>query len=111
MDAQKAAELQSLEGNLQNFLMQKQPFQMELNEINNAIEELKSSDGEVYKVISGIMLKSSKDKLVKELEEKKKISEMKIESIEKHEKLLEKNASELTKKISVMASKNKKNSK
>ena len=68
----KIEELQMIEAQLQSFLAQRQTIQVELNEIDNAIEELKNSDDEVYKVISGVMLKSNKSKLEKELEEKKK---------------------------------------
>jgi len=48
-------ELQHLDRHLQGFLMQKQTVQMELNEINNAIEEVKNTEDEVYKVISGVL--------------------------------------------------------
>ena len=94
-DSKKIEELRVLENQLQGFLMQKQAIQMELNEIDNALGEIKDSDGEVYKVVSGVMLKSEKKKLEKELGEKKKIAEMKIEAIEKQEKFLEEKARKL----------------
>lgn len=82
-------ELQMLEHQLQQFLMQRQAFQIELNETLNAVEELKKTNDEVYKIIGEVMLKSDKETLLKELEEKKKLAEMKINSVEKQEKLLE----------------------
>lgn len=82
----KIEELQHLESHLQNFLMQKQAVQIELNEIDNALREIKNSSDELYKMVSGVMIKSTKEKLNKELEEKKKIAEMKLASIEKEEK-------------------------
>lgn len=88
-----------LENQLQNFLMQKQAFQIELNEIENALAELKKSDDEVYKIVSGIMIKAEKNVLEKELVEKKKLAEMRISSIEKQEKLAEKNILQLRKEI------------
>ena len=97
--------MQVLESYLQNFLAQKQAVQIELNEVDNALGELKDSDEEVDKVISGIMLKSSKEKLSKDLSEKKKTMEMKIDSLEKQEKLLDKNASDLRMEVNKAVSK------
>lgn len=92
--SKKMQELQSLEQLLQTTLMQKQNLQVELNEIENALSELSQSDEEVYKIISGMMIKSDKKKLALELEEKKKIFSLKISSIESHElKLSEKTES------------------
>lgn len=88
-------ELQVLEGHIQNFLIQKQSIQMEVNEMDNALEEIKNSDGEVYKMVSGIMLKTEKVKLKKELDERKKSAQMKIDAIEKQEEILNKSATEL----------------
>lgn len=93
-------ELSLLENQLQNFLIQRQSLQVEINEIENALSEIKKSDEEVYKIISGIMIKAEKRVLEKELKEKKELIELKISSIEKQEKIVEKNLSDLTKKIS-----------
>ncbi len=96
---QKIEELQVIENNLQNFLSQKQAIQIELNGVENAINELKESDDEVYKIVSSVMLKTTKTKLNEHLEEKKKLLEMKIDSVEKQEKILEKRSLELRKEI------------
>lgn len=82
-------ELQFLEHQLQQFLMQRQAFQIEINEASNALEEIKKTDDDVYKIIGEVMLKSDKNTLIKELEEKKKLTELKTKSIEKQEKFLE----------------------
>lgn len=103
----KVEELQFLEQQLQNFLMQKQTVQIEVNEIDNALTELHSAEGEVYKVVSGFMMKSTKDKLVKDLEEKKKLLDARMTALEKQEKLLEKNSLELKKEIDATISKKK----
>jgi len=91
----KIQELQILEQNLQALMSQKQVFQLELNETLNALEEVKKADSEIYKVTGSIMLKSNKDTIMKELEEKKRILELRANSIEKQEKLLESRAEEL----------------
>jgi len=95
----KIAELQLMEAQLQNVLMQKQSVQMEISEVENAIEELRNSDEEVYKIISGAMIKSTKEKLNKELDDKKKLLETKIGAMGKQEKILEKNSSDLRNEI------------
>jgi len=91
----KIQEFQIIEHNLQALIMQKQAFQLELNESLNALEEVKKTNDEVYKVTGSIMLKASKDTIMKELEEKKKILELRLSTIEKQEKLLESKAKEL----------------
>ncbi|PIN90793.1 prefoldin subunit beta [Candidatus Pacearchaeota archaeon CG10_big_fil_rev_8_21_14_0_10_34_76] len=88
-------EMQVLEQNLQNILMQKQAFSLELNEVINAMNEASKSEGDIYKIVGQVMLKSNKDSIVKELEEKKKIAEIRIVSMEKQEALLESKAKEL----------------
>ena len=107
----KIEEMQILEHNLQNLLAQKQSVQIELNEIINAIEELKKSDDEVYRIISGMMLKSDRKKLEKEILERKKLAEMKIEAIEKQERLMENKSEELRKETDKAVLKGKKESK
>ena len=54
---EKIEELQSLEATLQSFLAQRQSIEMELNESNNALEEVKHTEDEVYRVIGNIMIK------------------------------------------------------
>jgi prefoldin beta subunit len=84
-DASKIQEMQILEQNLQNLLLQKQAFQMELSETEAALEEIKKSGDKVYKVVGQLMIQTEKDKIKKELEEKKKIIDTRLKSIEKQE--------------------------
>jgi len=98
--ARKIQELQILEQNLQNSIMQKQTIQMELSEISNALKDLKKSDDEVYRLAGGIMLKANKVDLTRELEEKKKILDLRISSMEKQENILEEKAEKLKKDVS-----------
>src|SRR3989344_4008821 len=84
--SKKIEELRILEVNSNNFLMQRQSFQVELNEIINAIEEVKKSSGDVYKVSSNIMLKADKSLILNELQEKKKLLEIKVKKKKEKEK-------------------------
>lgn len=95
----KIQELQILEQNLQSLLIQKQTVEIELNEILNALSELKKTEEEVYKVVGGIMLRSDKLSLIKELEEKKKILDLRISTIEKQEKILEEKSEKLREQV------------
>ena len=95
----KIEDLQVLEKNLQNLLMEKQSFQVELNESNNALEELTKSSKEVYKIIGGVMILSEKNNLISELNEKKKILELRFDSIEKQEKIFSEKVEKIRKEI------------
>lgn len=86
--ARQIQELQLLEQNLQNFLMQKQAFMMEKNETENALEELKKTDDDVYKIAGQIMLRAKKSAVEKELKHKKDIIELRVKSIEKQEETI-----------------------
>jgi prefoldin beta subunit len=80
--------------------MQKQAFQLELSEVENAVEELsKTSEKEAYKIVGNIMVKSSKDGLLKDLKQKKDLISVRMKSITAQEKELEENAEDLRKKV------------
>ena len=99
--SKKIEELQHLESHLQGILSQIQSISLEQNEINNAILELNklTSEEEVYKISFGIMIKSSREVVLKELKEKIKIIENKLSTIEKQQSLVEKNISRLKEEI------------
>ena len=101
--AQKLQEMQFLEQNLQNLLMQKQAFQMEMSETTSALKEINNSSEEVYKIVGQLMIQTEKKKMVDELQNKEKILDLRIKSIEKQEKSLteqlEKYREEITKEI------------
>ncbi|MCF7910641.1 prefoldin subunit [Candidatus Pacearchaeota archaeon] len=84
-NSQKLQELQFLEQAHQNLLMQKQAFQMELSESESALEQISESGSEVFKIIGQIMVKSKPETMKKELQEKKKIIDLRIQNIEKQE--------------------------
>jgi prefoldin beta subunit len=83
--AKKIQELQILEQTVQNVLMQRQAFLLELNETNLALEELKTAGNEVYKIVGQLMLKTSKEESEKDLKSKKEILELKNKNLERQE--------------------------
>ena len=96
MNAQenKIQEMQILEQNLQNILMQKQAFQMELSETESALIEINKSGDEVFKIIGQLMIKSDKSKILEELSDKEKILNLRLNSLEKQENSISKKLSE-----------------
>jgi prefoldin beta subunit len=89
---EKIQELQIYEQNFQNLLAQKQAFQMEFSEVEHALIEISKSKDDVFKIVGQIMIKANKEKIEKELDQKKNLISLRLKSIEKQE-------SELTKEI------------
>ena len=87
-------QLQLIEQQVQTMAMQKQQFQSQLFEIDNALKELKTSKT-AYKIVGNIMVLSDKDKLEKELKQKKEIVELRISSLDKEEKKIKEKAKTL----------------
>lgn len=82
-------EVKLLEHTLQQTLAQKQSLQFEINEITTALQELEKTKDEVYRIMGNIMMQASKEKLQKELSERKKSLELHIKAFEKQEKITE----------------------
>lgn len=89
--AKKIQELQLLEQNIQNLMLQKQAFQLEMSETLNAISELSETKEDVYKIIGSIMLKAKKSELEKDLRHKKELLDLRIKNIEKQEEAIKEN--------------------
>ena len=81
----KIQQIQFIEQNIQNLFMQKQAFQMELSESQSAIKEIENADGEIFKIIGQLMLKTEKQKTKEELSNKERILKLRIKTIEKQE--------------------------
>lgn len=95
---QKINQLQLFEQSLQNLLIQKQQFQLQLAEIDSALKELETTE-EVYKIIGDIMVSTKKEDLKKDLKEKKEINELRIKSLEKQEAQIKEKASNLQEEV------------
>lgn len=99
MDEKKVQEMQFLEQNLQNLMMQKQAFQMELSETESALSQIKDSGDEVFKVIGQLMIKTNKDKIQKDLDEKQKVLQTRLNSLEKQETSLSEKLEEIREEV------------
>lgn len=97
--ARKIQELQIIEQTLQNLMIQKQTFQLELNEALSALEELSEAKDEVYKIVGQIMVKAKKDSLEKELKSKKDLLELRVKNMEKQEHSLREKLEKLREEV------------
>ena len=96
---EKIKELQLYEQNLNNLMMQKQAFQVELNETENALTEINKSKDEIFKLIGNIMVKSDKEQIEKELKKRRDMIDLRLRSIEKQEEPVQKQLDELKKDV------------
>ena len=92
---EKVQQLQLMEQNLQTLLLQRQKFQSQLLEAENALNELKATKKEVFKIIGTIMVESDKEVLIQDLESQKEILDLRIKNIEKQESLIKEQESKL----------------
>ncbi len=99
IDPQKMQELQILEQNLQNTMMQKQAFQMELSETRSALSEIEKADDDVFKIVGQMMIKSDKKKVLESLKNKEKMLNLRMNSLEKQEKTLSEKADVLKRNL------------
>lgn len=81
----KIHEVQILEQSLQNLLLQKQAFQMEISETTAAKREIEKTGEDVFKIIGQLMIKSDKLKIKDELSNKEKLLGLRIKSLENQE--------------------------
>jgi len=95
----KIQQIQFMESNLQNLFMQKQAFQMELSESQSAIKEIENSEGDIFKIIGQLMIKTDKQKTKEELSNKERILELRIRTIEKQEDSLMEKLETLRKEV------------
>lgn len=80
----KLQQLQMLEQSISTLSMQKQQFQMQQLELENAMKELESVK-EAYKIVGNIMVLTKKEDLLKDLSTKKETVGLRIKTLEKQE--------------------------
>ncbi|MFH1770728.1 MAG: prefoldin subunit [archaeon] len=95
---EKIAELQMIEQSMQRFLNQKQQFQTQIVEVDNALKEL-SGAKQAHRIIGNIMVEVDKKKLESDLKSKKEIQELRLKSIEKQEQDIRKKADDIQKEV------------
>lgn len=106
-------EIQILEQNFQQVMQQKQLFNMESAETDYALKEIEKADGELFKIVGGqVVIKTTKESLVADLNKKRELIELRLKTINKQEKELSERIEELRSTImSKISSKNMDNKK
>lgn len=94
----KAKELGILEQNMNSILTQKQTIQAQLLEVGSAFGELQNTT-ESYRIIGNIIIKKDTKELLSELDEKKKLLELRMRTIEKQEGNLKQKMQDLQQEV------------
>ena len=96
--------LQQTQQNLQSIMTQKQHLEMEKAETEKALEELKKvADGDtVFKHAGTVLIKSTKQELIGELEEKQEMAKTRVIVLEKQETRVKESLKEQESKITEM---------
>ena len=101
---EQLARLEQLQQNLQAVQMQKQQVEAELSETGRALEELKNAKEEeqISKYAGNLLIKVTKDAIVKDLQEKKEISNTRTLVLGKQETRFKESLKDLQTKIDDM---------
>ena len=99
-NSEKIQELQMLEQNAQQLSLQRQAFQFEINETENALEELSKEGEEVFKIVGQVMIKSDKKNVESDLKKKLGLLNIRIKAIDSQEKNIVEKADDLRKELS-----------
>jgi prefoldin beta subunit len=101
---EQLSRLQQLQQNLQAVMMQKQQVELEIVETDRALEELRKIEGDnaVYKGAGPLLIKTNKEDVLKELEERKELSNTRITVLGKQEIRIKDNLKEVENKINQM---------
>ena len=96
---EKVAELQMMQQRMSVFVAQKQQFQVQLSEVENAVSELDKTKGSAFKLIGELLIEKDAGELKKELEEKKKELDLRLKTLESQEEKSRTKAMELQKEL------------
>ena len=91
---EQVEQLQNLEQNINNLIAQKQQFQSQQLEVENALSQIKDTK-QVFRIIGNIMVASEAKEVKKDLDEKKELLDLRLKTIDKQEDKLRKQAGEL----------------
>jgi prefoldin beta subunit len=101
---EQLVKMQQAQQNLQSILAQKQQLEIEKLESEKALEELKKAgeNDTVYKHAGSILIKSNKNDMIAELEEKKELAKTRETVLSKQEQRIKESLKEHEAKINEM---------
>lgn len=99
-------QLQESQERLRALIIRRQQYELELREVQRALEELEklSPETPVYKSVGVLLFLADRDKTISELQDKKETLELHLKTLERQENLARKQVEELRQKISQMLS-------
>ncbi len=97
----KIMHLQQLQNQLNMIRLQKQSAELELREVERVLKEIQDVPANeiLYKSLGHILVKTTKEKIEKELNEKKEILELRLKALERQEKHIEAQYDDLRRKV------------
>lgn len=98
MTEEQLNQLRIIEQQLSTITQQKQAYQQQVTEIENALAELKEQE-DAYHIVGSIMIKKKASRITQELEEKQKTFTVRVESLAKEEASLREQAQNLQETI------------
>ena len=96
---QQVMEFQQLQGQLQMVVMQKSQLKAQADEMDSALEGLKTAQGKVYRSAGMVLVESTKAELTKEFAEKKESMLVRMQALGKQEEKVRQRLIELRGKI------------
>ena len=98
---QRLLKLQQLQQTLQGVMAQKQQLEMQLGEVEDALNELEKMNetSVIYKSIGALLVKSQKNTVTEELKERKELLTMRVEVLAKQDDRLRTQAKDLQEKL------------
>jgi len=102
----KLLQLQESQERLRALIIRRQQYELELREVQRALEELEklSPETPIYKSVGVLLFLTDRDKTISELQDKKETLELHLKTLERQENLARKQVEELRRKISQMLS-------
>jgi prefoldin beta subunit len=98
---QRLLRLQQLQQTLQGVMAQKQQLELQLTEVERAVNELEklAETAVIYKSIGALLVKSKKDKVTTELTERKELVKMRVGVLAKQQGRLQTQVKDLQEKL------------
>ena len=99
--------LQQLQDQLNRLLTEKNVIDSELREINKILQELSqlAAGTPVYKIVGNLLVKTDKEAIQKELDDRKELLELRSKTYQKQENLLRTQLEDLQKKVNELLAK------
>ena len=96
----KIQELHMLDQNFQQLLMQKNAYSTEGAQVDLVLDEISKTEGEIMKIVGGqIVVKSTKENVLDEMNHKKELIDTRLKNINEQEEEMSKRIEELRDEI------------